>query len=303
MRCLVTGAAGFIGWHLTQKLRADGHEVVGIDNFFHPCSAPSDAKYADVRYPDEIRKYVEWADIVFHLAAMIHVDRSMEIPTETVDINVKGTLHILEECRRSNKRMVFASSSEVYGSSQTEAMDENHPLDAQSPYAASKVAGDRLCKAYADTYGTEVVILRNFNTFGEWQNDTSYGAVISKFTKAALTGEPLYIYGDGQQERDYMHVRDAVAAYLICSDLPAGTVMNAGSGKTININALAEMIVSIADSDSPIIHVEPRAGEVRRLCAGIEKAKSLGFKPETDLEKDLTSYVKWYADINNCRAG
>lgn len=297
MRILITGGAGFIGYHLAQSCKRRGDEVVSLDNGFHPCLAPSDTKYADIRYYDEIEKYVEWADTVFHLAAQIHVDRSIHYPQETLDINVKGTLNILEACRKFGKKMVFASTSEVYGSSQVEFMNESHPLDGQSPYAASKIAGDRLCKAYYDTYGTDVTILRNFNTFGEWQKDDSYGSVIAKFTRAALTGEPLYIYGDGTQERDYMHVKDAVGGYHLCESLnKPGEIVNIGTGKTITINELAERIVSLTQSKSPIIHIAPRAGEVQRLCAGIEKARSLGFEPKTDFDKDLANYSLWFKE-------
>ncbi len=297
MKALITGGAGFIGFHLAESCKRLGYEVISIDNNFHPCLAPSKTEYADVRYYDEVEKYVEWADVVFHLAAQIHVDRSIEYPQENLDINVQGTMNILEACRKFKKKIVFASTSEVYGSSQVELMDENHPLDGQSPYAASKIAGDRMCKAYADTYGLDVVILRNFNTYGEWQKDDSYGSVIAKFTKAACLGEPLKIYGDGTQQRDYMHVKDAVGGYHLCAGLKGvGQTVNIGSGKTISINDLAELIIKINKSKSPIVHVEPRAGEVRRLCANIEKARSLGFEPQTDFEKDLANYSLWYQE-------
>src|SRR3990167_10429668 len=171
--------------------------------------------HGDIRTDDmivggTIYDYVRESDIVFLLAAQIHVDKSIENPQETIDINVNGTLNILEACRKYGKKLVFASSSEVYGTSQSEFMSETHPLDAQSPYAASKVAGDRLCKSYIDTYGMDISILRNFNTFGEYQNDGSYGGVIAIFTRQALAGEPITIYGTGEQERDYMYIEDAL---------------------------------------------------------------------------------------------
>ena len=176
MKALITGGAGFIGYHLHQSLEKDGHEVIAIDNFYHPCEAPQEATYADVRYYDEVEKYVEWADMIFHLAAQIHVDRSIEIPQETFDINVKGTINVLEACRKFKKKIIFASTSEVYGSSQTDEMDESHPLDGHSPYAASKIAGDRLCKSYYETFGLPVIILRNFNTFGCYDNLSTLSA-------------------------------------------------------------------------------------------------------------------------------
>lgn len=296
MKALVIGGAGFIGTHLRKHLKRQGHEVISLDNFFHPCKADhSDVVYADIRYYDEIEGHIAKADIVFALAAQIHVDRSIHFPQETVDINVKGTMNVLEACKKYDKKMIFASTSEVYGTAQTEDIAESHPLDGQSPYAASKTAGDRMCKAYWDTFGTEVVILRNFNVFGPWQNDTSYGSVISIFTRAALLGEPLKIFGDGSQERDYMYVDDAVKAYDICATIDVyGEPINVGSGETVKIIDLANKIIELTESQSEIIHVEPRAGEVQRLCANIEKAKSLGFVSETDFDRDLAKYVVWY---------
>ena len=298
MKALILGGAGFIGYHLKEKLKHDEHEVVALDNFFHPCKAPKDdVKYADIRYYNEIEGHIEWADVVFHLAAQIHVDRSIDFPMETTDINVNGTLNVLEACKKFDKKMIFASTSEVYGTAQTPTIHETHQLDGQSPYAASKIAGDRFCKAYWDTFKTRVVILRNFNVFGTWQNDTSYGSVISIFTRKALLDEPLVIFGDGTQERDYMYVDDAVAAYELCATIDLyGEPLNIGSGKTISIIDLANKIIKLTGSESKIIHAEPRPGEVQRLCANTEKAKSLGFVSKTDFDRDLASYILWYKE-------
>lgn len=300
-KIFIPGAAGFIGGHLWDSLEKKGHEVCGIDNFSHASSNPKNnrVKYGDIRYYQDIEKYVEWSDITLLVAAQIHVDKSITNPEETIDVNVKGTLNVLEAVKKYDKRMVFASSSEVYGSSQSQFMGESHPLDAQSPYAASKLAGDRLCKAYYDTFGTRVTILRNFNTFGEYQNDTSYGGVIAIFTRKALAGEPLTIYGSGRQERDYMYIDNAVRAYEFCMENPAliGRAVNVGSGKTITINDLAAMIIKLTNSKSEIIHIEPRAGEVMRLCADMTFACSNGFSIMTDFEKELNAYVSWYRDF------
>jgi len=299
-KAFITGICGFIGSHLSKSLESSGWEVKGIDNLFHPSGNNVPFKYGDIRYFHDIEKYVQWSDYVFHLAAQIHVDKSIESPEETIDINVKGTLNVLEAVKKFNKRMVFASSSEVYGSSQVDKMSENHPLDAQSPYAASKVAGDRLCKSYYDTFGTRVSILRNFNTFGEWQNDTSYGGVIAIFTRRALAGNDLFIFGDGSQKRDYMYIEDAVNGYKLCMEDESflGTAVNIGTGTTITIKELAEIIIEITGSKSSIRHIEPRPGEVQRLCADTSLAKKHGFESVTDFEKDLYKYVKWYQNTH-----
>lgn len=295
-KILITGAAGFIGSHLYGKFNED-HHVIGIDNFLHPCSNPltKDVKYGDVRYYHDIDKLVEWCDVVFHLAAQINVDKGNSNPQETVDINITGTLNVLEAVKKYNKKMIFASSSEVYGTSQIEMMNEKHQLDAQSVYAASKVAGDRLCKAYFDTYGTKVAILRNFNTFGEYQADDSYGGVIAIFTRKALRGEPLEVYGTGRQERDYMHISDALAGYEFCLAKELwGKPINIGTGRTVSINELANKIIEYTGSKSSIIHVKERPGEVMRLCADTSFAKNLGFKPQTKFYDNLQKYVQWY---------
>jgi nucleoside-diphosphate-sugar epimerase len=293
MRAFITGNRGFIGSHLQEYLLGKGWEVIGVDNLLHPCQKETSFIYGDVRYYQDIEKFVEKSDVVFHLAAQINVDKSIVNVGETIDINIGGTVNVLEACKKFKKKLVFASSSEVYGSSQMEFMDEMHVLDAQSPYAASKVAGDRLCKAYYDTYGLDVAILRNFNTFGDYQSDDSYGGVIAKFTKAALLNETLHIFGDGKQARDYISVKDAIRAYEFCAMNPtAGEVYNVGSGKTITINELADLIIKLTKSKSNIIHEEPRPGEVRRLCADMGKIKKLGFSLEGDFEKDLSEYVK-----------
>jgi nucleoside-diphosphate-sugar epimerase len=314
MKILITGAAGFIGSHLYEKLKHEGHKVIGIDNFYHASLNPiiKEVKYADVRYTDDLDTYVKWSDVVYHLAAQIHVDRSISNPQETVDINIGGTLNVLELVKKYNKKMVFASSSEVYGTQEYAmfyckchrknllekgygSIPEIHPLNAQSPYAASKVAGDRLCKSYFDTYGTKVAILRNFNTFGPFQADGSYGSVIAKFIKRCLRGEQLEVYGTGKQSRDYMDVSDALRGYELCLKKGLwGTPINIGTGKTIEINWLASTIKELTKSKSNIIHTKERPGEVQRLCANIAFASSLGFKPQTDFIKHLTKYINWF---------
>ena len=169
---------------------------------------------------------------------------------------------------------------------------EDHPLDPQSPYGASKLAGDRLCFAYSQTFPEmNICVVRNFNTFGEYQRDDSYGGVIAKFVKMAFRDEPLTLYGDGTQRRDYMHVKDAVSAYMLARTLE-GTY-NFGTGKPIGIRWLAERIIRMTGSRSKIVVTKPRRGEVYWLEADIKKARNVGFKPETNFWKDLKKYIEW----------
>jgi len=231
------------------------------------------------------------------------VDKSIVNPEETYDTNVKGTLNVLEACRYHKKPLVFTSSSEVYGTAQTPKISEDHPLDGQSPYAASKTAGDRLCKAYQDTYGMDIKIIRNFNTFGPFQSSgdfmtprggASYGAVIAIFTARVLRDLPPLIFGDGTQERDYMWIDDCIQAYEKIASVDVKKPVNFGTGKTVKVKDIAEMVIKLCGKKMKPKSVKPRAGEVQRLCADTSYAKSLGFEPKTSFEEGLEKYVKWY---------
>lgn len=303
MKVFITGIRGFIGSNLANQLSKDDHQVLGIDNLSHPSSnkIPKDIwKWGDVRYYPHVSSYIANCDVVIHTAAEINVDQSINDPHYVYDANVQGTLTVLEACRKFRKRLLLASSSEVYGSSQTETMNEFHPLDGQSPYAASKTSGDRLAYSYWNTYKLPVTIIRNFNIFGNHQSFDSYGGVIAKFTYRGFKGLPLQIFGDGEQERDYMKIDDAVEAYKLCfDDKTIGKVINFGTGRTVKIKALADLIIKLTGEKSVAEHTDPRKGEVLRLCADISLAKSLGFNPSTDFEKDLAEYVKWFKDFNH----
>lgn len=293
MRVLILGNCGFIGSHLQEFLEQKGYEVLGLDNKRWSTRDMHNTVIADILDAPIVDFCVAQVDEVFLLSAQINVDLANENPQETMDINVQGALNVLEACRKHKKRLVFASTSEVYGSSQAEYMDESHPLDAQGIYAASKVAGDRLCKAYVDAYGMDVKILRNFNTFGPWQRWDSYGGVIAKFTDNALKGKAPVIYGDGTQQRDYMWIDDAVRAYeLIMEKGKPGQPVNFGTGKTVSVNEIAHLICELTGCPDPI-YTAPRPGEVQRLCANISQARALGFEPMTDFRKHLTEYVQW----------
>ena len=294
-KVLITGGAGFIGSHLAERLASDGEVVVVLDNFKWSTREPNCSRIirGDVLDRELVDDLVSAADEVIHTAAQINVDYANQHPQETIDINIQGTMNLLAACRKHGKPMIFASSSEVYGSAQSPAIAEDHALDAQGVYAATKVAGDRLCKAYVDAYGMDVRILRSFNTFGPHQRRDSYGGVIAIFTDRALRGLPPIIFGDGEQERDYLWIEDAIQGYVVMRRAGRpGEPVNFGTGKSVSVNYIAQAIRELVGGPEAQ-HADNRAGEVRRLRADISRAKRLGFSPSMSFEKGLEKYVSW----------
>ena len=311
MKFLITGGAGFIGSHLCDKYTKEGHTVLCLDNFIsgNLMNVRHLLDYrnfklikGDIRDLDLLERIIRDIDVVFHLAAQIHVDRSYIEPRLTYDINVTGTQNILEAARMHDaKKLIYASTSEVYGSAQYVPIDESHPLAAVHPYGASKIAADRLCYAYANTYGIDIFIMRFFNIFGPRQRDIGYGGVISIFTRRVLSNMPPIIYGDGQQTRDYTYIEDAIRAYdlVLNHNDPIVEPINFGRGEEVSILDLANKIINLCGRKSNIepVHVEPRIGEVGRLISDATKAKSLlGWEPKVSLEEGLTKFVQWYKD-------
>jgi UDP-glucose 4-epimerase len=234
------------------------------------------------------------------LAAQIHVDRSIIEPRETYETNVLGTLNILELARRYDiEKVIYASTSEIYGSAQYVPMDEKHPLDPMHPYGASKLAADRMCHAYIQTYGTNICIARFFNTYGGRQKDTGYGGAISIFTKRVMSGRPPIIFGDGKQSRDYLYIADAVRAYeaILESKRAIREPINFGTGKDVTIIAIANKIINMFGMKDKIkpVHVAPRPGEVIKLVADNTKAKEIvGWQPRYSFDQGLKSFADWY---------
>ncbi|MBI4296472.1 MAG: GDP-mannose 4,6-dehydratase [Chloroflexi bacterium] len=309
MKILITGGAGFIGSHLCDKYTAEGHTVLCLDNFMSgnltnvkPLLNYHNFKLikGDIRDFELLDKLTRGVDVVFHLAAQIHVDRSYIEPRLTYEINVIGTQNVLEAARMYDvKKVVYASTSEVYGSAQYVPIDELHPLGAPHPYGASKIAADRMCNAYIKTYGMNIAVARPFNVFGPRQRDIGYGGVISIFTRRILNGIPPIIYGDGEQTRDYTYIEDAVNAYdlLLNHEEPVNEPLNFGTGKEISINTLADILIDLCGRRGSLepIHVKPRMGEVNRLICDASKAKSLlGWDSQYDLRQGLDHLVQWY---------
>ncbi len=314
MRILITGGAGFIGSHLCEKYTKEGHTILCLDNFMNGNLANirhllnyGNFKLinGDVRNFDLLEKIMRDVEIVFHLAAQIHVDRSIIEPQLTYEVNVLGTQNILEAARMYDvEKVVYVSSSEVYGSAVYVPMDESHPLNPPHPYGASKIAADRMCYAYTQGYHMNIIIVRPFNTFGQRQKDSGYGGAISIFVKRVLSGMPPIIYGDGNQTRDYTYIDDLVSAFDLILNYPEPIKepINLGTGKEIRIIDLANKIIDLCGSPRDIkpIHVEPRPGEVKRLMAQALRAKELlGWEPKLTLEDGLKEFINWYKNYKS----
>ena len=311
MKILITGGAGFIGSHLCDKYTKDGHTVLCLDNFMNGnvqnirhLTFHRNFKLinGDIRDFDLLEKIMPGVDVVIHLAAQIHVDRSVIEPKLTYEINVLGTQNILEAARMYDvKRVIHASTSEIYGSSEYHPMDEKHPLKAPHPYGASKIAADRMCHAYIQTYGMDISILRPFNVFGPRQKDIGYGGVISIFTRRVLSNMSPIIYGDGLQTRDYTYIEDTIRAYdlVLNHNEPITEPVNFGSGREVSILDLANTVIDLCGRNGKMkpVHVQPRPGEVKRLIADVTKAKNLlGWEPKYDFKTGLRGFVQWYRD-------
>jgi len=303
MKVLVTGGAGFIGSHLTDRLVADGHQVVVLDNL----STGSLANLADARDRVEFlegdlrdRAAVEQAcrgvEVVFHQAALAAVARSVENPREVTEVNVGGTLNLLLAARDAKaRRVVFASSSSVYGDTPELPKTETMPFSARSPYAASKAAGEAYLSAFQASYGLETVSLRYFNVYGPRQSPRSlYAAVVPKFVDAVLRGRPPTIHGDGGQTRDFTFVGDVADALVRASTAPRAVEgpMNIGGGSRISILDLARAVARLVGAPVEPHHEPTRVGDVRDSLADIRQARErLGWVPATTLDRGLIRVV------------
>jgi nucleoside-diphosphate-sugar epimerase len=299
MRVLITGGAGFQGTTLAQSLLHDGHEVTILNT--HSEHAEHNVRFlggtvpvvwGSVTDPDLVYETVRGHDAVVHLAALINVDLSLNAAATFLDVNVLGTNYVLEAARRHGARVVFSSSTEAYGTSDGGLMPETGELRPHSPYAASKVAADRLCFAYWMTYGTYVTITRPCNIYGSRQKSGVGGAVIPIFVDRALAKQPLKVFGTGEQVREYMHVDDVVRAYklMLERDDLGGEVFNFGSGETPAIGDIAR---HLADRlGTTVEYLEARPGELRGYQLDSSKARALGFEPQIPFWEGLERYVQ-----------
>jgi nucleoside-diphosphate-sugar epimerase len=308
VRTLVTGGAGFIGSHLAARLLADGHDVRVLDNFATGRRSNIDAIDGDVELIEgDIQSYerahnaVRGCEIVFHQAALPSVPRSIQDPLTSNATNVIGTLNILLAARDEGvRRVVFGSSSSVYGATTTLPMHEELPALPISPYATAKLASEGYCRSFSVGYGLETVALRYFNVFGPRQDPTSqYSAVIPSFICAMLSGRSITVYGDGEQSRDFTYVDNIVQANVLAMDAPdvTGQVINIAGGRSVTLNGLVAELEDLIGVVAATTFAPRRPGEVARSLASLTRASdSLGYAPAIDLHDGLARTIDHYRE-------
>ncbi|WP_010612703.1 NAD-dependent epimerase/dehydratase family protein [Halococcus hamelinensis] len=295
---VVTGGSGFIGSHLVEAV-APTNDVRVVDTAGGQQSRrfPTDVDVVtgDVRDAATRDAALDGADVLFHEAAIASVERSIEEPEESHAVNVDATLSLLETARRTGTRVVFASSAAIYGDPDRVPVSEDEPKAPNSPYGLEKLSGDHYCRLYNHLYDVETVSLRYFNVYGPRQSAGSYSGVISTFVSQAQSGGPITVQGDGEQTRDFVHVRDVVRANLLAATTDSvGEAFNVGSGEQVSIATLAEHVRNAIDPEIEIVHTGPRSGDVRASCADISKAEAeLGYEPTRDIETGIGSLVQW----------
>jgi len=306
-RVLVTGAGGFVGSHLTERLVRAGGRVRAMVHYNalgtwgwldqSPVRGDIDVMASDLADRDSVVRAMTGSEIVFHLGALIAIPYSYEAPASYVHTNVIGTLNVLQAARELGvERVVHTSTSEVYGTAQYVPIDEKHPLQGQSPYSASKIGADKMAQAFHRSFGVPVVTLRPFNTFGPRQ---SARAVIPTIITQCLAGDTVHL-GSLEPTRDFSYVTDSVEGYLLAAgtDKVVGMTINLGSGREISIGDLArtimEMTGSAATIESDERRLRPEASEVDRLLADNSLARSLlGWRPQVTLEDGLARTIDW----------
>jgi UDP-glucose 4-epimerase len=312
--CLVTGGAGFIGSHLVEALIKAGRRVRVLDDFstgarenlldLHPTP---ELVQCDVADSAAVRKAVDGASLVFHLAALASVAKSLDAPDETHRVCATGTLNVLDAARRGGvRRVVYAASSSAYGVPVNDTQTESDPVMALSPYAAAKLAGELYAESFATCFGLETVRLRFFNVFGPRQRaDSPYSGVIALFAAALSSGRVPVVHGDGLQSRDFVYVTDVVNALFRASEAKgvAGKVFNIGTGRRTTVLDLVAALNRLLGTNVVPGHGPARAGDVRHSCADISRARrELGFEPAVEFDDGLSRTLKWMASLGSAKA-
>ena len=302
MKILVTGGSGFIGSHIVQHYQDKAEEIRVLDNLRTGYRKNLDGMQCEfiegsVTNRDLVRKAVEGVDHVFHLAALVSVPESMAMPGECVDINVHGLLNVLEEASAAGvKKLVFASSAAVYGDNPTVPKLETMVPEPKSPYAITKLDGEYYLGMFQREGLLETAAVRFFNVFGPRQDPKgAYAAAVPIFIEKAIRGEDITVFGDGEQTRDFIYVKDIVGALAFAAETPGVTgVFNAGYGKQITINSLAGQLVANAGSSSKILHAPERPGDVKHSRASADKLLAAGWTPKHTLEEGLAATFEFF---------
>jgi UDP-glucose 4-epimerase len=305
-KALVTGGAGFIGSNLVRALLARGDEVRVLDNFstgYRRNLEPLDVELVegDLRSYERVATAVKGVEVVFHQGALPSVPRSIQDPLSSSAVNVEGTLNVLLAARDAGvRRVVFASSSSVYGDAPGMPRRESQALAPLAPYAVSKLAAEQYCMVANRVFGLETVALRYFNVFGEYQDPLSgYAAVIPKFIRIMLDGDRPTIFGDGETSRDFTHVENIVEANLAAAQEPAaaGRVMNVAIGGSNTLNDLMRTLRRLLDSDLEPDYAPPRPGDVAESLADVALARELiGYEPSVTFEEGLERTIAWIVE-------
>jgi UDP-glucose 4-epimerase len=300
MKVVITGGAGFIGSHLVEHYQ-DKADVVVLDNFRTGYRANLDGlkcRLVEGSILDQelVAEVVAGADYVFHLAALVSVPESMSEPAETVRLNVLGLLHVLEASRRAGvKKLCFASSAAVYGENPAEVKTEALTPDPRSPYAVTKLDGEYYCELFRREGWLPTASVRFFNVFGPRQDPLGpYAAAVPIFLARALAGQPLIVFGDGGQTRDFIYVKDIVGALAFLAETPgAGGVFNAGYGESTSILDLAKLIVERTATRSRIEHAAERSGDIRHSRASAARLREAGWNPSHGFVRGLEETMRF----------
>ncbi|MHA2032729.1 MAG: SDR family oxidoreductase [Candidatus Kariarchaeaceae archaeon] len=313
-RILVTGAAGFIGSHLVSKLLELGADLVGLDNFYNgkmenleDISNKTNFEFVkgDIRDLNLLLEIMKDIDIIYHEAAFTSVPQSVKMPQSCNDVNINGTLNLLNAARRRDvSKIIFASSSAVYGDTPILPKKEDMPRIPISPYGVTKLTCEAYMSTFYQVYGLKTISLRYFNVFGPRQEDSPYSGVIAIWLGRILKNMELIIFGDGKQSRDFTYIDDVVRANLLATESRVfGENLNIGAGSPISLINLAELMLNITNKqDLGIQFSDPRPGDILHSYADIQKAKNLiSFEPSFTPEEGLRNYFNWYKkkyDVN-----
>ncbi|MEK7208935.1 MAG: NAD-dependent epimerase/dehydratase family protein [Patescibacteria group bacterium] len=304
MKILVTGGGGFQGSHLTEFLVGQGHQVTILGTYSEASLVnltgvldKITVVWGSVTDTEIVDKTVRGQDVVFHLAAHINVDESLQDPSVFLRVNILGTFNVLEAAKKYGARLIHVSTCEVYGDGHDKQagglLNEATEFRPNSPYAASKAGADRLVYSYFKSFGLDATIIRPFNLYGERQKSGTFGALIPILTHRALRGEDLTVFGDGNASRDYTHVSDMIRGYNLVLKTPSlkGQAINFATGTNTKVKDIANYIAE--KLKVKVVHAPARPGEVSRFEADISFARSLGFNPKVTIWQGINRYLNW----------